>query len=200
MLDHDYLRYYTLKNEDVIIDLGATLGEFARENEGEILRNNVLYVAVEPSYFNIARLSDYLNKRLLKNSILISGGTFDESKIGKLYVSHSHVLHTLSSEVEGYMGQKYDRDSTFPTFQNIVSFTLDDLLDILNRQIAFIKCDIEGGELETFLPCTMFDKIDNMAIAAYHMVNGKETSETLIPFLKDWYDVKYEQGIIYCKK
>jgi hypothetical protein len=52
--------------------------------------------------------------------------------------------------------------------------------------INFLKCDIEGAEIDVFcyqLMC-VHEHIKNIAIAAYHIIDGKRTHETLIPFLQ----------------
>lgn len=63
--------------------------------------------------------------------------------------------------------------------------SLDTIIDIIGREINFLKADIEEAELEVFMKCKKINKIKNMAIASYHIVDGKKTFETLDPFLDE---------------
>ena len=63
MIDHDYLKYYgEIKKNDVILDLGACTGEFARRYEADIVARASLYVAVEPALWCVSQLARYMNK------------------------------------------------------------------------------------------------------------------------------------------
>jgi hypothetical protein len=63
----------------------------------------------------------------------------------------------------------------------IPMLSLDTLLGMFQQPINFLKADIEGSELEAFLLCDEIQlaKVKNMAIAAYHMVDGKQTVDTI---------------------
>lgn len=199
-LDHDYLRYYKIKADDKILDLGATIGEFGDAFAREIIENRAMYIAVEPSLWNITRLSEMLNRKLLSNSLLISGGITKSDTVDTLFISNHNVLHTTSKEVQGWQHIYYDRRETFPLSSFIVGLSLDTLVKIFGN-INFIKCDIEGAELDAFLGFKDWDKIESLAVAAYHIVNDKQTWETLVPFFESvGYKVVYEEGIIYCNK
>ena len=41
--DHNYLKYYSLKKEDVILDLGASLGEYEKEKYLDFEPQSMLY-------------------------------------------------------------------------------------------------------------------------------------------------------------
>jgi FkbM family methyltransferase len=201
MLDHDYLRYYNLKSNDVILDLGATLGDFPKEILPQIKEKNILYIAVEPSYWNLIKLSEFLNTNLLNNSILISSAVSDRDGIVDFNISHSNVLHTTSERIEGWGNTKYDRNQEFFTKVPIISFKLDTLLEFINKDISFLKCDIEGAELDVFLGSKKLNKINNLAIAAYHIINNEQTHKILEPYMKSYgFKTKLEEGILYCSR
>lgn len=199
-LDHDYLRYYKIRTGNTILDLGATVGEFGLAFAKDIIATSSLYVAVEPSLWNLRFLTASLEASLHNNSIVISGATVEFPGPVVLYESHANVLHTTSSQVEGWNNVKYDRNTTFTGRSVVAGYTLDQLISMFGT-IDFLKCDIEGAELETFLPCTQLDHISNMAVAAYHIVNDRQTHEILIPFFESkGFSTNFEEGIIYCRR
>jgi len=71
-------------------------------------------------------------------------------------------------------------------------------------KVDFIKMDIEGAEIEALkgMEETLLKNNDvKLAIEAFHVVDGKPTSETIIPQLKNLeFEVCEEGGFVYAKK
>lgn len=203
--DHNYLKYYSLKKEDVILDLGASLGEFENDNLSLLKEKNCKIICVEPTLWCLDKLANYMSENFaLDKFIILSLGTSKENTCLSFENTSSHVLNCISSLDS--TKNKYDVTSKV---SKVPVISLDTLLDITG-EIDFCKCDIEGGEIDTFLYSKNIRKIKNLAIASYHVVNGEETYIKLKSFFeKNGFEVKYEkekyldfepQSMLYCTK
>jgi len=203
MLDHDYLKYYKIEKDGVILDLGATSGEFSLENERQLIENNCTVINVEPSLWVISKLISVIEK--IPNSVLITSATGKENSIQEFSITSAHILNCLKSHNENisiWGGREVKTE--------LVSvLALDTILNMF-PEVDFLKCDIEGGEIDTFLSSKCIRKVKNLAIASYHIVNGEETYLTLRPFFeKNGYKVIHEkisfmnflpQSMLYCMR
>lgn len=203
MLDHNYLKYYTPTENNKLVDLGATLGELGKLVLPQLQATNSLIYCVEPSLWNIERLSKWINESAAGNAVLLGCGVWKEDTSVKLMVSSNFVLHRVEG-LENNFNSEDVRTDTMPVL------SLDTIINICGGSIDFVKADIEGAELEVFLNCKNIDKVKNLTIAAYHIRDGKKTLETLIPFFESkGFEVKHEcesydgyppADLIYCKK
>ena len=177
MIDHDYLKYYgRIKRGDVILDLGASVGEFPMRYEHSIKSFADLYVAVEPSLWCLAILANWLNNNLGTKSMLISAAVWDKVGSEPLDIATSYLVNALKrhqQDISKY-GCLFVRTDMVPTL------TLDTILDIIGRQVNFLKCDIEGGEI-ALLKSEKLDSVDHFAIASYHDFDTWKTHELLQP-------------------
>lgn len=179
-LDHNYFKYYQLKENDVILDLGATVGEIGIMMMDEIISKNCLYVAVEPVFWNIEKIATLFNGQLKNHSILISTGVYSKNCLMEFGITDNMWCHDLVATKQERMNHVHDVRKEF-----LPVLSLDTIIDIIGRKINFLKSDIEGAELETIMKCSQIKYIENMAIASYHIIDGKKTFETLNPFLEE---------------
>ena len=205
LCDHNYLKYYTLKENDTILDLGASLGEFEQDNLKELQNKKCNIVCVEPTMWCLDKLVQNMQYNFtLDKFMILSVGTYKYNTNLSFENTGLHVLNCLTEHSE--IKNQYDVSSEK---SKVPVMTLDTLLNITG-EIDFCKCDIEGAELDTFLYCTNIHKIKNLAIAAYHIVNNQETWIQLKKFFESsGYDVIYEkepylefsaQSMLYCKR
>lgn len=200
-LDHDYFKYYQLKQNDVVLDLGASLGELPRKFYDEFKRKNIFYIAVEPSVWCLRELSSFLTTYYYNNSMVISGGVSDESKIETFQVYDGYLLNRIGGVPDAPIGQKVRTE-------NVPVYTLDYLISMIGHRINFVKCDIEGAELKAFMPSTKLGMIDYLAIASYHIVDGEKTMHKLKPFFEsNGFEVTHDPGLggafddlLFCRK
>lgn len=203
--DHNYLKHYSLKKEDIVLDLGASLGEFENDNLSLLKEKNCKIICVEPTLWCLDKLANYMSENFaLDKFIILSLGTSKENTCLSFENTSSHVLNCISSLDS--TKNKYDVTSKV---SKVPVISLDTLLDITG-EIDFCKCDIEGGEIDTFLHSKNIRKIKNLAIASYHLVNGEETHIKLKSFFeKSGFEVKYEkekyldfepQSMLYCTR
>lgn len=168
----EYLKYYEPKPGDTIVDLGAGTGAF----------------------------EDYYAHKLNGCKLYLI-----EAFIGSIQVLHSHhadhtILHTLVGSIDGTEDfvittqsatnykKSTNQDVTRWGQQNVetVSLPVMSLNTLLEKTgpIDFLKCDIEGSELEVFMNCEKLHQIKNMSIASYHIVDGEATYKKLKPFFE----------------
>lgn len=177
-LDHDYAKYYEFGQNHVILDLGATLGEFGLIYRDKIAKNNILLVSVEPDLNSYNRMLDNYKKHKLPRTKSFNCGVWNENTELEftttdnpwcnMFDIHGHDI----SMIAGHLIKK-----KYPVR------TLKSILDEIGH-VNFLKADIEGAELEVFMSCENITDIDNFSIAAYHERNGELTWRTLKPFFE----------------
>ena len=170
-----YEKYYQLKRGDVVVDAGAYPGDYAIF-AGKRVGDNGKVICFEPDPKNRKVLEKNILAEKLKNIIVIPKGLWNENAVLKF----SKEDFKSSLEKEGEI--------------EIEVVRLDDELKKLNiGRVNVLKMDIEGAEIQAMEGCEKILKENkvNVAIASYHVVNGKKTSYFLENFLsKLGYTVK----------
>ncbi len=119
-----------------ILDLGAYCGFAAVYLSNRFNKANIL--CVEPSIHNFEMLR--LNTAPYRNINIIHGAVWDKS-----------TELNLHDRVGGHWGSRFDEESPSINNSSVKAYTLDELVKKTKRQsIDFIKCDIEGAEVEVF--------------------------------------------------
>lgn len=152
---HDYEKHYTVKEGDIVFDLGAYNGRhtilFSRA-----VGPDGLVVAVEPEFRNYAKLLWAIKEYRLENVLPINAVIVDTKGVTSLHLSDEYngAAHSLSGSGE---------------IQKALGLSLDDIFTMLQlRHIDFIKADIEGAELELAASTIALRCTRNAAIATYH--------------------------------
>jgi FkbM family methyltransferase len=189
--DDIYQRHYKVRPGDIVVDVGAHIGIFT-VRAAKAVGAGGMVIAIEPETNNLRLLERNIQLNQLRNIIVVPKGVW--SKKGKVQLitnkssgAHSIVIH------QGATGSR-----------EIEVDTLDDILKELHvNRIDFIKMDIEGAELNAYdgMKETLRNNDCKLAIAAYHIVKGKETWETLAPWLDvEGFQVRVRKGIVYGMK
>lgn len=122
IFDHNqYELHATVEPNDLIVDLGCSLGYFYFKN----LDKNISYIGVDGSIDCLKDFYENLNSD--NKPILINSFVTDNKKV---YDCPPFFHQTSSKEV--------------------VSISFLDLIKLLNRKIDFLKFDIEGAEMDFF--------------------------------------------------
>lgn len=165
-MDHDYLKYRELKQDDVLLILGAYDGDFMREKKDEILDKNIYVINIEPDYRTFKICYDFIQKNLPLNATVLPVAVWKESGI----ISFSNSTVELASSITGI-------DGICPVLNQskILGMSLDDILTMY--KVTCVFADIEGAELDVFLSTEYFTfrYVDYYAIASYHKRNGEPT-------------------------
>lgn len=138
-----YELHWLVKQNTIVVDIGANNGAYTYALS-RLIGTNGEVISIEP----ISYLYKYLTKAC--KQLRIPGKVHQlclssEKGTSRLFIPESENGEPLtglaSLEIEGDSQGKY---------QEINTETLDDLLSKRTKQISFIKCDVEGHEIEVF--------------------------------------------------
>ena len=175
-MDHNYTYYSPLQQNDVVLILGATHGDFIRERRQEILDRNVFVVNVEPTLEGTQSLSEYIKHNLPYNAAVLSCALSDVPGILTLDVRSNLITSALEQRPETNL--RWPRPLLYKT--RVLTLCFDGVVKAIGK-VDKVFCDIEGSELEVFGTSKLIDTIPYFAIAAYHMRDGVPTHETMRP-------------------
>lgn len=163
-----YLDKYIPKKGDVVIDCGAYAGYFA-VLASKLVGKEGKVIAIEPDIFNRNLLRKNIKANSLNNVIIIDNGLSDKES-------------TINWSVGGIISQA-GKSKIF----KIKTTTFDMLYKKLHlKKIDFIKMDIEGAEISALNGAkNSLKHAKNIAIASYHVVNGKKTCFEVEKILKE---------------
>jgi FkbM family methyltransferase len=172
-----YEMYYHLKEGDVVVDAGAYPGDYAVFASRKV-GNSGKVICFEPDPKNRKMLRKNLEAERRNNFIIVPKGLWNKDTTLKLKSSDG--LHSNLSKETG---------------QTLIDVAkLDNELKKLKiKKIDVLKMDIEGAEIEAIAGCrsTLKKNKVHVAIASYHIVDGKTTSHFLENYLsKLGYNVK----------
>lgn len=163
-----YLAKYSLKKGDVVIDGGAYIGEFTLYAAKAVgIAGKV--IAFEPDEKMYKKLLANIELNALGNVVAINKGLW--SSDGK--------LKFMGDSVKGYT---FMMDSDAKDVVEVPVVSLDNELARMGiKKVDFIKADVEGAELEVIkgaLDILKGQRV-NLAIASYHMLDGKKTFDRI---------------------
>lgn len=164
-----YNRNYRLRKDDIVVDAGAYNGLFTIYAAIKVGPNGHVF-AFEPDPYSAHILTRNIHLNHLSNVTVIKKGLFSKKSRVKF-------------DVQGVGSRLQIYNRNIPTINSIVVDSLDNMLsDLKVKKINFIKMDIEGAEIEALKGCKRTIKYNHsihLAIASYHIVNGKKTSHSL---------------------
>lgn len=174
-MDHNYLKYRELKNNDIILILGAYDGDFIREKKDEIIEKNVFVINIEPDIRLCRKMMEFIQKEIPLNATALNMAVSDKTGVSIFKNCNNHLTSGLKD-----IPSIWPEDTEFET--KILMVKLDDLISMYNINCIF--CDIEGAELEVFGESFLFTEIDYIAIASYHLRDGVKTYINLSSYFK----------------
>jgi len=171
-----YLKCYSPKKGDVILDCGAHVGNctiiFSR-----IVGKTGLVVSLEPIEDSFTLLNERLKRLKLINVLALNRGVWDQ----KVKLPATINSNTLYARIKPDKKSEYGENETI-----ITCTTIDDLVtDLKLSRLDFIKMDIEGAEIEALKGAvnTLETLEPNLAIASYHYRNNTKTFNAVEKYL-----------------
>ena len=168
-----YMKEYSLKKGDTVIDVGAFHGIFTIYASKLVGDTGKVY-AFEPDWLSFRMLKKNIELNKLNNVIAVNKGLWKSNcEMGfRSFLGNSRIF-------------EYDENQIITNNISVIRF--DDFVKENNLTVDFIKMDIEGAELEAL--SGMEELIKNQdtkfAIASYHEVNGEKTYYKLESFFRN---------------
>ena len=184
---------YAIQNGDIVVDAGARIGSFSAKISAAAGREGRV-VAIEPEPRNYACLLKNIEANQLNNVVAIQRMLWSRAQMLDLYLSANGAAH--SAYCDPFYGSTGERLSVeAETLENILKgFGID--------AVNFVKMDIEGSEVEALKGMKKILESDTqLAIAAYHPVDGTLTHTALVDQFKEHgFNAVYEEGIIQARR
>lgn len=166
-----YFKEYSPEKNNVVIDLGAYSGIFSiycaikMQNTGNI-------IAFEPNKESLKLFRKAIKMNNLTNIKIIEKGIW-KNKGNLKFLDHGVGSKIVSGKGD-YSIQVIDLDTQLKKMK------------IKFKDISFIKADIEGAEIEALegMKSVLKNGSPQLAIASYHLRNGKKTCFFVEKFLK----------------
>lgn len=184
MLDHNYLFYKPIEENDRILILGATGGDFIKEHRREIISKNAFVVNVEPMLDGIIELAKFIRVAMPNNACILSCATSNYHTIETMDIRDNLITSTLQSRPETNM--RWPMPLLYQA--KVPVLTLDTII-LMCDKVDKIFCDIEGSEIETFAHSGLVGDVPYVAIAAYHMRDGEPTHVALTNIFKNTHSI-----------
>lgn len=168
-----YFQKYLPKKGDIVLDLGTYVGCFTII-ASKLVGSKGKVISLEPDATSYRKLLANIELNKLKNVIAINKGVFDKPGKKKFFARTSR-------------GSSFVFANDHLASKEIDVTTIDALVKELKlSKIYFIKMDVEGSELYVLAGAknTLKTLNPNLAIATYHVINGKTTDKDCESFLK----------------
>ena len=165
-----YLKKYSLKSGDVVFDCGAFHGNFAIY-ASKILGSSGKVYCFEPDEESYKILETNVKLNNCENVILVKAGLY----------SREMKIRFKSGNVGSSIDVNGDTEINVVSLDN---YLVQNGLDM--EKVCFIKMDIEGAEIDALdgMRNLLMEGKPNLAIASYHIVDGKQSCELVEIFLK----------------
>jgi len=182
-VDHNYLKYYQIKFGDLLLDVGASLGEWGEEILEKLTATGAFLICMEPAPWCLERLAKWINDRGHGYATILSAAIVPQGSepVVDLGIADSHLtshLATLGDQAKRWGGRVVRTDP-------VMGMSLDEVVEKFGF-INLVKMDIESAEVPVLMGSSelVFNRVKNLSIAAYHEYEGKLTWEILLPFLE----------------
>ena len=197
-IERIYDKMNFIKNGDIILDVGASIGWYACK-VAKLVGDLGKIIAIEPNPENFMYLEKNIKVNSIKNILTLNIGTWSsKTKLNLIKNRYASSLnYNLDLKKEPING--YNLEINMDIIDNIIT-------NLKLERINLIKMDIEGAEIETIEGSRkILSNCDDikLIIAAYHKTRfGKTTYEFLVPYLENLNFKIFKNNLpfIYAKK
>lgn len=188
-----YERSHQFRRGCIVVDAGARIGAFAAKISRAIGEEGRL-IAIEPEPRNFSCLVKNIKANNLNNVLAIQKALWSRTQPLDIYLSGNAAAHSA------YYDAFY---SSTDNSIRVDADTLDSILDDMNiSSVDFVKMDIEGSEIEALKGMQkILTSNVQLAIAAYHPVDGLFAHTVIVPQLKQLgFETTFIDGIVYAHR
>jgi FkbM family methyltransferase len=193
--EDEIIEYFTPKQGDIVIDIGANIGRYTLIASKRVGTNGKV-VAIEAHPGNFEMLNRNIKLNRLTNIISLNHAVYSKETKVKLYVpgeeSGNTIYNTLIS----------DRATNEEKFVEVNANTLDYLLQskgIKQEEVNWIKIDVEGAEFEVLKgAANILSKSKDIAllIEVHNLTGGKNLYGPIMEFLNSYnFIVEFENSL-----
>lgn len=179
MADHNYLYFDDIQENDVILVLGATKGDFMHETVHKIIEKHAFVINVEPTLDGVEALASFIKRHLPNNATVLSCAVSNYIGNSAMEIRDNLITSTLSERQE--TNKRWPMKLLYTYTAPVLN--LDTIIEMFPN-ITKIFCDIEGSELEVFGSSKLLTNVPYIAIASYHIRDGVPTHETMLPWFE----------------
>jgi FkbM family methyltransferase len=184
-----------LEPGDVVLDLGGHVGAFTVRAARAVGPKGKV-IAVEPSRENFRMLCANVELNGLTNVIPLNQGAWS---------SRTRLNLTLSMLSGGHsFGEQHVKGYETSEVESVEVDTVDAILERLGvDRVDFVKIDVEGSEIEVLKGMRGSLAADGveLAIAAYHRLDGAATQERVTRYLRELgFVTRAQDGIVRAEK
>jgi FkbM family methyltransferase len=174
-----YLKFYTPRAGDIVLDCGAHIGNcsilFSR-----LVGKTGTVIALEPFRDSFDILKKRINRHKLGNVLAINKAVWNRQE----RLSLELFSDTISCRISEHPNCAENQDK----HASIECISIDDLVQVLKLEhLDLVKMDIEGAEIEALEGAShALDKHHpHVAVASYHIRDGEPTSRRVEKLLKN---------------
>ena len=170
--NEEYTRFYQPKAGDIVVDAGAFVGTFGLFC-AKLVGSGGKVFCFEPDPANYRELCQNIQLNGVSNVTAIPKGLWSSETV-------------LSFRSDGSVGSSFVSKEGSGALVEIPVTTIDDLAEREGLDgVDFIKMDIEGAEIEAITGARrcLGALRTHLAIASYHIVDGKQTYMSVEPQL-----------------
>lgn len=159
---------FEIKNDDVVVDLGANIGIFSimaglKANVGRV-------IALEPEERNFRFLVENIRSSMISNVSMHRLAISQLDGLCELYVANSG-NNTLLPNLEKQVAW----------IQKIESISMSTLVERFDLpEIDFLKVDIEGAEFEIFLEDSWLERVQKIAMEVHVRAGNPNSILTIL--------------------
>lgn len=205
--EHDYERYYILREGDVFVEGGSFFGRWALRASKQVGGKGRV-IAIEASPENFSNLK--LVTKGIQNIILVEKALWNKKGESDFWINTSiSMLHWTGHRIPG---RKHGEPKQLSEYNiglgyRLVTVETDKLDNILKdlgvEKVNLLAWDIEGAEVEALEGCEEYlkeGKILNLALCFYHMqIDVQRRAEKKLEAY-GYKILKNVGGIIYAKR
>lgn len=171
---NQYIEFANLKAGETVLDLGAYSGLTSIMFSQLVgASGKVVAVEADPENYECAKVN--IKNSGLDNINLVFGAMWSNNN-GILFSGELN-MGSAAVDIVGARGQ----------VSKIPSFTLSVVAKKYNlEQVNFIKCDIEGAEIEIFKDSKFFNRYNPRIIIEAHNIKGQPTSKKITGILNKY--------------
>ena len=196
------LDYFTPKQGDVVVDLGANIGRYAIIASRRVGTNGKV-IAIEAHPRNCEIINRNIKLNGLNNVIALNYAAYSKETKLRLYTPDEELGYTMHHSIMfNYLSPRFNMEKEEGKYVEVNANTLDNLLEqngIRPENVNWIKIDVEGAEYEVLRGAhnVLSNSNDLTLIIEVHGSNNNNKYKSIIELLDLYhFKIKFEKTYV----